>query len=265
LRATPPACERRVTPRGESHLAPGSVPALRTRSPTRAMYALDRQKGAKHRIKTPPSQALLRVRLHLGTADLSGETCPRGARPKPQTLAAPHGPRGGRSVATRAFPVRPPTPHAPRQPESCLVCDCSDMVVYSEVLMSGWPCALDETLSPAEWLGVLGLLRGARVVLKDATSWTQGGSARDRRGTLLFDGGHADAVCWCLVGALQKADSPQVNDGGGVLDALRLLGSVLYARGYVATSVADWNDSPGRTHVDVLKLLDAGIRALEAP
>jgi hypothetical protein len=100
-------------------------------------------------------------------------------------------------------------------------------------------------------VNVLDLLVAARETLAAPGAWTQGEGARDQSGSVVGSK-EPVAVCWCSIGAIHRGD-----DGGGFCgyDA-RLL--VKEAAGGVS-SLAEWNDAPGRTQAEVLNVFDRAI------
>lgn len=85
-----------------------------------------------------------------------------------------------------------------------------------------------------------------RQLLTPEGSWTQGCMARDARGQLTSPGS-PDAVCWCLEGAAMKV-------GRGLGGHWVAVKPVLYQA--TGSNYVEWNDQEGRTHQEVLDLLD---------
>lgn len=98
------------------------------------------------------------------------------------------------------------------------------------------------------------VLRGARRLLSDEKRWTKGGCARDKDGHWVHSGSRS-AVCWCLGGAVFRAEE-DVIAMMGALDALEAEAG--------QSPIGVWNDAPERTHAEVVELLDRVIAKLEA-
>ncbi len=99
-------------------------------------------------------------------------------------------------------------------------------------------------------------LKKARAVLTEI-GWAQGYYAYDARGTAC-EGFDRDACKFCAVGALQRAVGP----GELLMLAHDALEESIPLPGYC--SVAQYNDDPSTTLVDVLALYDRAIVKLEA-
>lgn len=94
---------------------------------------------------------------------------------------------------------------------------------------------------------VLQILRGARALLERPEAWTQGASHRDADGVACNS---PDAAARCLSGAMcDTTDGPLPWDEIYVAFGLN--------------SISDWNDSPRRTHAQVLRRLDRAIKRAE--
>lgn len=100
------------------------------------------------------------------------------------------------------------------------------------------------------------ILRAARALIAEPASWTQHTSARNRTGAPTHPR-YAGAVCWCAIGAVVAVTPNRRKQ----LAALRLLGQPA-ATGEFFLSV--WNDSPERTHAEVLAAFDRAIVLAEA-
>lgn len=98
----------------------------------------------------------------------------------------------------------------------------------------------------------LKILQGVRELLSDEKRWTRGSYARDRLGRTTHSTSES-AVCWCLIGALGKI----TNHERGARSAERALERVARRRG--REFPAEWQDADGRTHAEVLALLDEAI------
>lgn len=95
-------------------------------------------------------------------------------------------------------------------------------------------------------------LKAARDLISDPARWTQKTQARDRHGRNV-DFLNDDAVCWCTLGAIAKAD---FDLWGKQSDADKVLRR-LVPRGLVG----QFNDT--HTHAEVIALFDAAIAELE--
>lgn len=96
-------------------------------------------------------------------------------------------------------------------------------------------------------------LRTARELLSDPTKWTRGEYARDRYGDAV-PSAHAEAVCWCAYGALDRAGAGQFGDAR---EYLRGAADKLFD-----SFPACVNDEQG--HADVLRMYDRAIELAEA-
>ena len=102
------------------------------------------------------------------------------------------------------------------------------------------------------------LLRCASDLIR--RGWTQHAESRDAAGDAV-DPWQPAATCWSLLGALVAALEEQTDNGNDLplqeladaLDALALFVD--------SDSLADWNDDPRRTEVDVIRVLDAAAEA----
>lgn len=97
----------------------------------------------------------------------------------------------------------------------------------------------------------LEVLREARRLLDVPEAWTKGSRARDERGRPILPGS-PEAVCWCLYGACERASN------GEEFPATSAICCELGR-----SNLGGWNDEPGRTHADVIGLLDQVIANLE--
>ncbi len=99
---------------------------------------------------------------------------------------------------------------------------------------------------------IVQVLVKSRVLLKKG--WTQEWFARDADG-VNCDENSKQATCWCITGALCRVD------GGGVV--FQRITEEL-ERSAKVPNIVMWNDAPGRTQDEVLKLFDRTIRRLRA-
>lgn len=104
-------------------------------------------------------------------------------------------------------------------------------------------------MTPAE------VLRAAREKIATPERWTKGVFARDTLGEAVPYRA-ADAVCFCLRGAILRVDT----DWPDIWEAERLV--------HVAVGTDDaagWNDDEDRTHSEVLAAFDKAIALAEQP
>jgi hypothetical protein len=104
-----------------------------------------------------------------------------------------------------------------------------------------------------EQRAVIATLRRARKLISQPERWTRAHFARDARGRGLTPN-NADAVCFCAVGAIQRASGSLAYD----TPEIRALGYRL------GSAIPHWNDHPRRTHAQVLARFDRTIARLEA-
>lgn len=88
-----------------------------------------------------------------------------------------------------------------------------------------------------------------------AKGWTQGTYAIDANGRKTIASAD-DAACWCLLGAIQ---GPSGFPKREVVFHLTNLASTVAG---LPTTIAEWNDQPGRTRAEVLALIDQALAAL---
>ena len=104
------------------------------------------------------------------------------------------------------------------------------------------------------------VLRAARERIATPERWTQGEYARTDKGDALpaDDILSRRASCWCAVGALRAA-GVWSDDGNqftrALADAIGLLDDYC---------IPDWNDTPGRTHAEVLDAFSKAIELAES-
>ncbi len=104
--------------------------------------------------------------------------------------------------------------------------------------------------------------------------WTQGIPARDSAGNDLNFPLHPDGCCWCLTGACLIAcyGGPTLYAGNADLDYGRYLPAVYETEQladifatvsrHAYNCIEDWNDAPGRTKAEVIRLVGRTIRHL---
>ena len=96
--------------------------------------------------------------------------------------------------------------------------------------------------------------------------WTQGATARDKRGvttTVRVEDGNVNprAVQFCLYGALMHTYAKADRCGHG--PAYEIVGELLLKRGYSRSDTPLFNDEAGRTLEDIHALLDEAIAQLQ--
>jgi len=98
---------------------------------------------------------------------------------------------------------------------------------------------------------ITSLLNAAADLLAQPGAWTQGAYARDMFGSDVGSQWSDDAVCFCVMGALNQVREAQH-------DAV-ILGSLSHAIRAVngGYPIAEWNDAPGRTQAEVVAALRA--------
>lgn len=110
---------------------------------------------------------------------------------------------------------------------------------------------------------ILETLKEMRETLADPANWRQGDYAGVRIGGVTFDLYHNAAInqpanCWCILGALLKAEGNRWSaERHGAERALERAINQLHPK---FSGVADFNDSPGRTHEEVLQVIDHAIK-----
>lgn len=125
------------------------------------------------------------------------------------------------------------------------------------------------TTTVANEKAVVDVLRDARMLLAAESHWVQGALAMDESGRPVNPLAEA-AVCWCLEGAIMRADADLDFPHAGPALAGPAFGAVMAAiggdviSGRHRRSPAQFNDAAGRTHADILRVLDAAIATAEA-
>ena len=96
-----------------------------------------------------------------------------------------------------------------------------------------------------------------RELLSSPDSWTQGVFARDQNGKSVCPD-DPSATCWCLMGAiLYIFKRENMATYKHVLDVCLNKINPLPTKGeWSVRSMIDWNDSPERSHEDVVELLE---------
>lgn len=87
-------------------------------------------------------------------------------------------------------------------------------------------------------------------LLSDRTKWTQGCAARDEKGNQAYIESK-DAVCFCLVGALDRCYGRMTEER--FLAANKIKERVKAKNGYA--TIPEYNDAPTRTYEQVLQLV----------
>ena len=94
-----------------------------------------------------------------------------------------------------------------------------------------------------------------------ATGWTQRRYARNANG-LPVDHLSKDACKWCVTGALHRASVDLFSTYEWILfHATMAIRKHAIGVSQAGIDLADWNDEPSRTQVDVLKTVDRAIKA----
>jgi hypothetical protein len=104
--------------------------------------------------------------------------------------------------------------------------------------------------------GNLKTIRRVRALLADREAWTKGTLARDANWAPV-QSLSPEAVCWCLVGASERADPQSMGTYADeeIETTLRALGKT--------SCIQDFNDSEYTEHEDILMVLDHTIERLE--
>lgn len=89
-------------------------------------------------------------------------------------------------------------------------------------------------------------------LLTKPEAWTQGLYARDTEGRSASPHGET-TVCWCLIGALIRTYNPmkKLASTPEAEEIERRIADEIHS-----VDIADWNDSPDRTHAEVLALCE---------
>lgn len=98
-----------------------------------------------------------------------------------------------------------------------------------------------------------------------ATSWTQGALARDAEGHVV-SWRSPKAVRFCLVGGIERVLRDRATDGSPMCGAVHRWRHLHDSLGAFMgeQDLSTWNDAPGRTHADVLALIDRAMGMKEA-
>ena len=104
------------------------------------------------------------------------------------------------------------------------------------------------------------VLEKARALLAPSGAWTQGNSALDSDGIGVCPE-DSWAVRWCLIGAVETVSARNAVKGSTTVSALDILLRTI--DGPDQEGIVSWNDATGRTHAEVLALLDAAISGVE--
>ena len=104
---------------------------------------------------------------------------------------------------------------------------------------------------------VLEQLKATRALLTSPETWIQGNIATDAMSNSVYPG-DPTAVCFCLSGALGKVTNVIPNTPFlTVPEVFGVVAGALYRdEGDWANAIVWWNDKVGRTHEQVLTLLD---------
>jgi hypothetical protein len=111
-------------------------------------------------------------------------------------------------------------------------------------------------------MSVADVLKAAKAKIAEDRHWTQGASARTAGIGVSCDPCSSHAVSWCVVGAIQAVVGADIRDDEDEDDntgkAYRILDSLV-----LEGEITRFNDRPGRTHADVLAVMDAAIARAE--
>lgn len=111
----------------------------------------------------------------------------------------------------------------------------------------------------------LDLLKAGRAKIEKIENWTTEVASRDIYG-MNVGISHPSASCFCSMGAVWRAELESTGDYGQfsepAFSALCLAAAALYPTRF-RYSISLFNDQPGTTHADVLKVFDHAIAQLE--
>ena len=106
------------------------------------------------------------------------------------------------------------------------------------------------------------ILASARNLLASPERWTQGAAARNSAGKHVAPS-DPDATCFCAAGAIYRAayDHNGITAVPRIENVHHLLARYIAPDGYdsIYSVAGDWNDTPGRTHSEILAVFDAAI------
>jgi hypothetical protein len=103
------------------------------------------------------------------------------------------------------------------------------------------------------------ILSAAADLIEPEGKWTQGYYARDQFGSDC-EPEDSCAVCWCTIGAIERASEESVSDDCEAYNAAEQA----VAAALPGITIVSWNDAPERTQADVVaKLREAAERARE--
>lgn len=91
------------------------------------------------------------------------------------------------------------------------------------------------------------VLLAARELIATPEKWTCGNYAKTSAGVAVSEDDDL-AIAWCAMGAIRH----EAPDREAIMSARHVLERVLPSR---SSTVADWNDAPGRTHAEVIEAL----------
>lgn len=106
-------------------------------------------------------------------------------------------------------------------------------------------------------LSVADVLDRAADLIEPEGAWTQGAYAKTADGNHFMHGDAAGAVCWCAIGAIDKASASQGRDHPNYLwlGAARQLADILPQACGLNDTITTFNDDPGRTQAEVVAKL----------
>lgn len=107
---------------------------------------------------------------------------------------------------------------------------------------------------------VLATLKGAKALLAKPENWTKEFSARNSDGQQVSCRSE-EARSWCLLGAVDRANTDAGHSDLIYTQSRDFIIDLLKFNSFL--KVLTWNDAPGRTHGEVVRLLNKGIGRLK--
>lgn len=107
----------------------------------------------------------------------------------------------------------------------------------------------------------IAIAKKARALIEDPKNWTQGAYATDKDGVALDQPLDDEAVCFCMIGAIRRAEGSPLEEV--TRQNVRLLWAALdnMANGEALAYSHEYNDT--HTHAEVLAFLDSAIELLK--
>lgn len=98
-----------------------------------------------------------------------------------------------------------------------------------------------------------------RELLTPAQQWTQDSYSRDAGGHKI-DATHPKAVCWCLLGGIQKViGAPEGATPPQLIEMVHVFENVIAGKGRGGVTLVNFNDKDKTTHAMVLEKIDQAI------